>query len=73
MKRSVSFGKLKISGSMFLKGSFKLLVWWYFGWICLNLSIYENVFDCDGFVCWLFSAKSCFYIHNKYMICKHIL
>ena len=23
--------------------------------------------------CWLFNAKSCFYIHIEYMICKHIL
>ena len=23
--------------------------------------------------CWLFNAKSCFYIYIKYMICKHIL
>ena len=22
--------------------------------------------------CWLFNAKSCFYIYIRYMICKHI-
>ena len=52
MKRLVSFRKLKISSSLVF---LKLLVWSYFGQVCLNLSVYENVFDCEGyFVCWAY-------------------
>ena len=49
LKKRVSFRKLKISsGLVFLKRSFKLLVWKNFSAILSQLvTIYENVFDCE--------------------------
>ena len=35
---------------------------WFVGWVLHHINH-----------CWLFNAKSCFYIFIKYMICKHIL
>ena len=44
MKRLVSLRKLKISSGLeFLKGSFKLFGWSYFGRICLNLSLFTGI------------------------------
>ena len=45
MIRLVSFRKPKISsGLVFLKKSIKLIVSWYFGRICLNLSQFMRMF-----------------------------
>ena len=40
-----------------------------FYWRRVNISLISWNINC----CWLFNAKSCFYIYIKYMICKYII